>query len=323
MGMTRPKNKNMKAITYHQFGSADVLKLEEVAAPVAPANGVVVTMRASSVNIIDSRSRNGLMSPFVNKKFPKIPGADVAGVVSAVGANAKRFKVGDKVFGATNAFKGGAFAERVALTENQLAPLPPSLTFEQAAALPITGLAALLALRGLGKTKPGDEVLIYGSSGAAGLYAIQLAKHFGAHVTTVSGRAGAKVSKEMGADVALDYKAGPVKFAGRFDVIVDFSSQFPFAKARPHLKLTGRFIESSPTIPKFLGSLIANLFRAQKHLMLTAAAKTSELEFLSSLVEAGKLKVTIAKTYPLAAAKPAFLEQEKGGTVGKIVVSVA
>ena len=310
----------MKAITYHQFGSAEVLKLEEVAAPTAPVNGVVVRMLASSVNVIDSRSRNGLMSPFVNKKFPKIPGADVAGVVSAVGANTKRFKVGDKVFGATNAFKGGAFAEQVALAENQLAPLPPLLTFEQAAALPITGLAALLALRGLGKTKAGDEVLIYGSSGAAGLYAVQIAKHFGARVTTVSGTAGAKVSKQMGADVALDYKAGPVKFSGKFDVIVDFSSQFPFEKARPHLKSTGRFIESSPTIPKFLGSLIANLFRSQKHLMLTAAAKTSELEFLASLVEAGKLKVTIAKTYPLTDAKQAFLEQEKGGTVGKIVV---
>ena len=313
----------MKAITYHQFGSAEVLALEEVAAPMVPDDGVVVTMRATSVNVIDSRSRNGLMSPFVNKKFPKIPGADVAGVVSAIGAHAKRFKVGDKVFGATNAFKGGAMAEQVALRENQLAPLPPSLTFEQAAALPITGLAALLALRGLGKTKSGDEVLIYGSSGAAGLYAIQLAKHYGAHVTTVSGTAGAKVSQDTGADVALDYKAGPVKFSGKFDVIVDFSSQFPFQRARPHLQPAGRFIESSPTIPKFLGSLIANVFRAQKHLMLTATARTSELEFLSSLVEAGKLQVTIAKTYPLAAAKQAFRDQEKGGTVGKIIVNIA
>lgn len=311
----------MKAITYHQFGSAEVLKMEEIPTPAPAANGVLVAMHASSVNVIDSRSRNGTMFPFVNKQFPKIPGCDIAGVVSAVGSDVKRFKIGDKVFGGTDAFKGGAFAEFVIVPEGSLAPIPSSLGFVEAAALPTTGLAALLALRGLGNTKPGDEVLIYGSSGAAGLYAVQLAKHFGARVTTVCGPQGVAISKAMGADMVLDYKAGEVKFTTRFDVIVDFSGNYPFAKARPYLKPSGHFVESSPTIPKFIGSMLANLFRTQKHLMLTATAKSEELEFLSSLAEDGKLRVTVAKTYPLSAAKQAFIEQEKGGTVGKIVVT--
>lgn len=311
----------MKTILYTRFGSPDVLSSGDLPSPVLQENGVLVSMRASSVNVIDSRSRQGLMSPFVDKKFPKVPGSDIAGVVSAVGPKATRFKMGDRVFGATNAFKGGAFAEEVALPEDSLALMPPSLDFPEAAALPITGLAALLTLRGLGRIKRGDEVLIYGSSGAAGLFAIQLATHFGARVTTVSGTAGTAASKAMGADRALDYRSGPVVLSGPFDIIVDFSGAFPFAKARKHLKRKGRFIESSPTIPKFLGSMVANLFRAKKHLMLTTKANSEGLELLASLVVAGKLRTTIARSYPLIDAKRAFIQQEKGGAVGKIVVT--
>jgi NADPH:quinone reductase-like Zn-dependent oxidoreductase len=311
----------MNAITYSRFGLPEVLKLENLPEPILGNGSVLIEVRASSVNVIDSRSRNGAMSPFVNKKFPKIPGADVAGVVQAVGAGVKRFRVGDTVFGATNPFKGGAFAERVALPEESLADMPRSLGFSEAAALPIAGLAALKALRDLGRVGIGDNVLIYGSSGAVGLFAVQLAKYFGVRVTTVSGTAGAEASRVLGADLALDYKAGPFALAEKFDVIVDFSGAFPFSKASRFLKRTGRFIESSPTIPMFLGSMIANLFRRRKHLMLTTAANSKDLEFLATLVDSGKLKTTIGRTYPLSEAKQAFIEHERGGTVGKIVIT--
>jgi NADPH:quinone reductase-like Zn-dependent oxidoreductase len=311
----------MNAITYSRFGLPEVLKLENLPEPVLGNGSVLVEVRASSVNVIDSRSRNGAMSPFVNKKFPKIPGADVAGVVQAVGAGVKRFRVGDTVFGATNPFKGGAFAERVALLEESLAHMPRSLGFSEAAALPIAGLAALKALRDLGRVGIGDNVLIHGSSGAVGLFAVQLAKYFGARVTTVSGTAGAGASRVLGADVALDYKAGPFALTENFDVIVDFSGAYPFLEASRHLKRNGRFIESSPTIPMFLLSMVANIFRNKKHLMLTTAANSEGLEFLASLVDSGKLKTTIAASYPLSEAKQAFIQHERGGTVGKIVVT--
>lgn len=311
----------MKALIYHQFGTAEVLHIEETPEPKLPENGVLVSLRATTVNVIDYRSRNGVLWPFVNKKFPKIPGVDVAGVVIAVGRKAKRFKIGDAVFGSTNPFQGGAFAEVVAVPESALAAKPEALSFNQAATLPIAGLAALQALRDLGQIKRNDTVLIYGSSGATGLYAIQLAKYFGAQVTAVSGTQGLAPSQAMGADVVLDYKAGPVVFNRRFDIILDLSSKFPFAQARQHLKPRGRFVETSPNIPKFIGSLLANPWRAQKNLMLQAASRPEDLELLASLVVNGNLQVTIAKVYPLIAAQQAFVDMEKGGTIGKIVVN--
>jgi NADPH:quinone reductase-like Zn-dependent oxidoreductase len=310
----------MKAVIYDRFGKADVLRLSEVAMPAAADNGVVVAMHATSVNVIDIRSRLGLLSPLVNKKFPKIPGADLAGIVASAGPKATSLKVGDRVFGATNVFKGGAFAEFVAVPEAALAKMPPSMSFEDAATLPIAGLAALYSLREMGNVGKGSRVLIYGSSGATGLFAIQLAKYFGANVTAVSGTGGVEAARAMGADVTIDYKAGPVRLEGPFDIIVDYAGVLDFRAARFQLAARGRFINASPTIPKVIGSKIANVFRRQKNQMLMTAAKSKDLAFLASLVEAGTLKVTIAKSYPLSEAKQAFLHHEAGGTVGKVVV---
>jgi NADPH:quinone reductase-like Zn-dependent oxidoreductase len=312
----------MKALIYRQFGTAEVLQIEDIPEPKLPDDAVLVNQRATTVNVIDSRSRNGSLWPFVNKKFPKIPGVDVAGVVVAVGRKVKRFQVGDAVFGGTNPFQGGAFAEVVAVSESMLTAKPETLSFDQAAALPIAGLAALQSLRDLGKVKQGDAVLIYGSSGAMGLYAIQLAKQFEAHVTAVCGTQGVSASNLMGADVVIDYKMEPVTFNRGFDTILDLSSKFPFTQARQYLKPEGRFVEPSPTIPKFIGSKLLNPFRRQKHLMLQTALRPDDLALLASLVASGKLKVTIAKIYPFTATKQAFIDMEKGGTVGKIVVSV-
>ncbi len=311
----------MKAITYDHFGEADVLRLTEVAMPTPADDGVIVAMHASSVNVIDIRSRLGLLWPLVNRKFPKTPGADVAGVVTSVGPGTTGLKVGDRVFGATNAFKGGAFAEFVAVREAALAKMPAAMRFEDAAALPIAGLAALYSLRELGGIRKGNRVLIYGSSGAVGLFAIQLARYFGAHITTVSGPGGVAPSQAMGADVTIDYKAGPVRLEGPFDIILDYAGVFAFAAARRHLAADGRFIDASPTIPKVIGSKIANVLRRQKNQMLMTAAKSADLAFLASLVEAGALKVTIAKSYPLSQAQQAFRHHEAGGTIGKIIVT--
>ncbi|MBS0659951.1 MAG: NAD(P)-dependent alcohol dehydrogenase [Verrucomicrobia bacterium] len=312
----------MQALVYRRFGGPEELRLEERPAPQPRRGEVLVRQHASSLNVIDARSRRGEMAPFVNGKFPKIPGADVAGIVEQVGPGASRYRPGDRVFGATNAFHGGAMAELVAVPESALAPLPPGLDFVQAAALPIAGLAALLAVRELAHTQRGDEVLIHGGSGAAGLFALQLAKLLGARVTTVSGAAGAAASRALGADATHDYREGPVEFSRKFDVILNFSSQYPFALARPQLTPRGRFVEASPTIPKVLGSLLANPFRRQKHLMLMASARTAPLTELAQAVQAGRLRVSIAQEFPLADATRAFREQEKGGTIGKIILRI-
>lgn len=312
----------MKAITYHQFGSVDVLNYEEVALPALPEDGVLVSQRASSINVVDYRARSGLLAPFVNKKFPKIPGADVAGVVTAVGSKVRGFSVGDAVLGATDPFKGGALAETVAVLAKNLVHLPSKISFTQAAALPIAAVAALESVRDLGGVKAGQNVLIYGASGAVGLYAVQLAKHFGAHVTAVSGAAGVEVLTKLGADVVIDYRKGPIKFARNFDVVIDYSSQFPFSTARAILTAAGRYVDASPNIPKFILSMIGNLFRRQKNLMLATATKAADLETIIDLVQKNVLTITVAKNFPLDQAKQAFTEMERGGTVGKIMVQV-
>lgn len=311
----------MKALVYHRFGNADVMNIEEIVSPPIPDNGVLIAMRASTVNVIDYLARNGVMAPMVNKKFPKIPGADVAGIVTEVGKNATHLKVGDAVFGFGSAFKGGSIAEQVALPESVLTKKPEALGFNEAAALPVTGLAALLALRDLGNVKQGDQVLIYGSSGAAGLFAVQLGKIMGAHVTAVCGTDGVATTQSMGADAVVDYKSGTVKFDRLFDIIIDFSNHFAFGKARMYLKPKGRFIDASPNIPKFIGSMLKNPFRSQKELMLQTTSRPKDLDYLALLATSGKLKITIAKIYPLAEAKQAFIEMETKGAIGKIVIT--
>ncbi len=312
----------MNAITYHQFGTLDVLQMESLPAPAVAPNQVLVRVRAASVNVIDSRVRDGKMGILVNKHFPKIPGSDLAGLIEGVGSGVKDFRPGETVFGATNSFAGGAFAEYAVVPESALAIKPADLSFEHAAALPVTALAALYSLRELGGVRPGSRVLIYGSSGGAGLYAIQLGKILNAHVTGVCGTNGVELCRRMGADIVLDHKAGQVPEQGSYDIVIDFSSHLPFEQARPLLTEDGRYIDSSPTIPHFIGSKIANPFRHQKDLMLQTEAKTEDLQYLASLVESGQLKVTIARTFALSEYREAFRLQEAGGVLGKIVVTV-
>lgn len=313
----------MKAVTYDRFGSLDELQLTERPDPVARTGEIVVSVRAASINVIDSRVRNGMMGPLVNGKFPKTPGADFAGIVAAVGPGVVGLKVDDEVFGATNPMVGGAFAESVAVDAEMVAPKPASLSFEEAAALPIAGLAALYSLRELGRTTAGQDVLIHGASGGVGLFAIQIAKHLGARVTAVTGTGAIAIVRGFGADEIIDYKAGGgSSFTRRFDVIINASGKLPFARGRSLLKGHGRLIEPSPSIPVFIGSKLANPFRRKQHLVLQTIARRAPLEYLGSLVSTGKLRPTIAQVVPLREVRQAFADVEKGGTVGKVILLI-
>ena len=308
----------MRKWVYRQFGAPEVLRLENVGEPAAPARGVVVALKAGALNVLDTRSRRGLMFPFVDRKFPKTPGIDVAGIVVSAGPGAT-LKPGERVFGAGSAFKGGAFAERVALPEAALAKIPDGLDFDAAATLPTTGLAALLAVRDLAQVTSGQRVLVHGGSGAAGLAAIQLARRASAQVTSVSGAEGCAAAREAGADVALDYRLRP-KLEGPFDAIFNFSGALPYARATALLTPAGRFVEASPTIPKFLGSLLANPLRARKHLMLQTTATTARLQELAALVAQGAVKTQVAAVYGFEDLPRAYADFERGGAVGKVVV---
>jgi NADPH:quinone reductase-like Zn-dependent oxidoreductase len=311
----------VQAYSYDKFGGAEVLHRGDLPAPVAGDRQVVVAVAARSINLIDIRVRSGMMGPLVNKRFPKVPGADFAGQVLAVGPGVTDLKVGDRVFGAADPFKGGSFAERLAVPANQVAPLPEAITLGDAAALPIAGLAALIAMRDLGKVRAGARVLIHGATGPVGLAAIQLAKAMGAHVTAVAG-AGIDLAQTLGADVTLDYRAGQAPAPGdRFDVILNASGKMPFAVGKALLAPRGCLVEPSPTIAVFIGSKIANLFRAQKHQALATVPRRADLGYLAELVLAGTFRPVVAATYGFDETLAAFAQVERGGVVGKVVVT--
>lgn len=311
----------MKALQYDTFGSAEVFHFADAPAPVAGAGEVVVGVVARSINLIDIRVRSGMMGPLVNRRFPKVPGADFAGTVLEVGRGVTDFKPGDRVFGAANPFVGGSFAEQLAVPVKQIAHMPDGLDLADAAALPIAGLAALVSIRDLGRVTGGSRILVHGATGPVGLAAVQIAKSLGAHVTAVAG-AGLEAAMGLGADVGLDYRtAQPIPSASRFGVILNASGKMPFAVGRPYLAAKGVLIEPSPTIPIFIGSKLANLFRLQKHLVLAVQPRRQDLDQLAAMVSAGELKPIIAATYRFDDAVAAFGQVEAGGVVGKVVVT--
>jgi NADPH:quinone reductase-like Zn-dependent oxidoreductase len=313
----------MKALSYDRFGPLDVLHMSEVPEPVPGKGQVLVSVRASSVNVIDNRIRAGRMGILVRKTFPKIPGADVAGLVKAVGPGVSGFKLGDEVFGAVDPFVGGAFAEAAVVPEGQLAPKPAGLDFLQAATLPIAGNAALTAIRDLGRTKRGDRVLVHGGSGAVGLFSIEIAKTMGAHVTAVGGASGAQAMATAGADVVVDYhKPEAGALTGPFDLILDASGAMSFSKGKALLSRGGVLVEPSPSIPLVIGSALANLLRSQKHRPLLAKPSREKLSQLARWAGEGTLRPVIATSVPLAEAREALALMEKGGVVGKVVVTL-
>jgi NADPH:quinone reductase-like Zn-dependent oxidoreductase len=311
----------LKAFLYDRFGDASVLHPAELPEPATADTEVLVAIEARSINLIDIRVRSGMLGPLVSKRFPKTSGADFAGTVAAVGGSVKDLRVGDRVFGAADPFKGGTFAERIAVPATQVARLPSALSPSDAAALPIAGLAALQSLRDLGGVKSDQAILIHGATGPVGLYSVQLAKLMGGHVTAV-GSAGLDVAREFGADVLIDYRKGRSISKGEpFDVILNASGKMPYAIGKAFLKSTGRLIEPSPTIPVFIGSKLGNLFRGRKHMVLATQVRRADLEYLAKLVGEAALKPVIAATFPFNDSLRAFALVERGGVVGKVVVT--
>src|SRR2546421_6870475 len=235
----------MKAIVYHEFGSPDVLRLEEVDKPVPNDNQILVKVRALSVNPLDWHFMEG--TPYLGRLRafgllkPKVErlGVDYAGTVEAVGKNITEFKPGDEVYG--NKF--GAFAEYVVATDKAMVLKPASLSFEQAASLPVAALTALQALRDSGKLQPGQKVLINGASGGVGTFAVQIAKAFGAEVTGVCSGRNVELVRSLGADHVIDYtKEDFTRRAERYDVILDNVGSQPLSGFRRVLMPKGKYV---------------------------------------------------------------------------------
>jgi NADPH:quinone reductase-like Zn-dependent oxidoreductase len=325
----------MKAIVYHDFGSPDVLRLEEVEKPVPNDNQVLVKVRAASVNPYDWHFMTGtpyIMRIGVGLLKPKDTrlGVDFAGTVEAVGKNVTQFKPGDDVFGA----KAGAFAEYVCGSERGLVMKPDNLTFEQAASVPIAGLTALQAVRDKGKVQPGQKVLINGASGGVGTFAVQIAKSFGAEVTGVCSGRNVELVRSLGADHVIDYtKEDFTKRAERYDLILDNVGNQPLSGFRRVLTPRGKYVvvggggvnDSRWTGPLVgvIKMLMVKRFVTQEMGMMLADMNRKDLTILADLIQAGKVKPVIDRTYTLGQLPEAMRYLEEGHARGKVVITVA
>ncbi len=326
----------MKAIVYHQYGSPDVLRLEEIEKPVPTDNQLLIRVRGASVNPLDWHYMEGI--PYLARLLafgllkPKMIrlGVDYAGTVEAVGKNVTQFKVGDEVYG--NRF--GAFAEYICASEKSLALKPVNLTFEQAASVPVAGITALQALRDNGKIQPGQKVLINGASGGVGTFAVQIAKSFGAEVTGVCSGKNAEMVRSLGADHVIDYtKEDFTKSGPRYDLILDNVVNRSLSECRGVLNPNGIYVmiggggvdddQWMGPLLRPIKALLMSRFVPQKMTVMLADVTNKDLTFLADLIQTGKVKPVIDRTYPLSQIPDAIRYLEEGHARGKVAITVA
>lgn len=324
---------SMRAMAQHRYGGPDVLQLEKRPLPTVSDDEVLVRVRAAGVDRGVWHLMAGL--PYLMRvvgfglRAPKnqVPGMDLAGTVAAVGRNVTRFHVGDEVFGVGK----GSFAEYAAAPEAKLAHKPANLSFEQAAALAISGMTALQGLRDVAKVQAGEKVLILGASGGVGSYAVQIAKALGAEVTGVASTSKLEVVRSLGVDHVIDYTREDITDSGtRYDVILDIGGNRSLSKLRRALKPRGRLVivggENGGRLfgglDRLLRAMLLSPFVSQTLLSFISGEKQEDLQTLKEMAEAGKLTPMIDRAFPLAEAADAVRYLEQGRARGKLVISV-
>lgn len=322
---------NMKAMVNTEYGTPDVLRMQEVARPTPKAEQVLVRVHAASLNTADYYLLKGepviarLMSG-IRKPKNIIAGTDFAGTVVEVGAEATRFRVGDAVFGDLSGAGFGAFGEYAAVPEKILALKPKNLSFEEAAAVPMACCTAFQGLR-QGKIQAGERVLIYGASGGVGTFALQLAKAFGAHVTAVCSTGKVALARELGADRVLDYTREDFLNSGeKYDLILAANGKRSLMEYRRGLKPAGRYVMTGGAMSQIFQALIFGpvmSIGSKKMSNLMAAPSSADLSELCGIIEAGKVTPVIDRCYPLAELREAFQYLSEGHARGKVVISVA
>jgi len=332
---TAAPNHPMKAIVYSDYGLSN-LKLENIEKPTPNDDQILVKVRAASVNPYDWHFVEGtpkiMRAMGVGLRKPKDTrlGVDFAGTVEAVGKNVTQFKPGDEVFGG----RGGAFAEYVCPRANRAVALKPAnVTFEQAASVNIAGITALQAVRDKGKVQQGQKVLINGASGGVGTFAVQIAKSFGADVTGVCSTRNVDLVRSLGADHVIDYtKEDFAKGAERYDVILDNVPNHTLSECRRVLNPKGKYVligGGGPNDSRWIGpfgriikTMVLSPFINQQMGMMMADANHDDLTILADMMQSGKMKAVIDRTYKLSEVPAAIAYLEEGHARGKIVITV-
>jgi NADPH:quinone reductase-like Zn-dependent oxidoreductase len=322
----------MKAMVFTQYGSPDVLQLQEIAKPTPKDNEVLIKVCATSVNAADWHLLRG--DPYLVRLLyglfkPKntILGADIAGRIEAVGQNVQRFRVGDAVFG-DNASRGfGGFAEYVCVQEDVLELKPTTLTFEQAAAVPMAAVTALQGLRNMGRIQAGQKVLIHGASGGVGTFAVQIAKALGAEVTAVCSTQKMEMVRSLGADHVIDYTREDFTQNGqKYDLIFAANGDRSIFEYKRALTPTGIYVMAGGAMRQMMESLFLgpwiSMMGTQKMVGLQAKPNQKDLAFINDLIKAEKVVPVMDRSYPLAEVPDALRYVEKGHAKGKVVIAV-
>jgi NADPH:quinone reductase-like Zn-dependent oxidoreductase len=316
----------VKAIVQNAYGSPDVLQLKEVADPLTKENEVLVRVHAAALNAGDIFSMRG--SPWLARfsvGFPKpkdyILGWDMAGRVEAVGEQVTRFRPGDEVFASCS----HTLAEYVCVAEDKAALKPANLTFAEAAAVPTAAITALQGLRDVGKAQAGQKVLINGASGGVGTFAVQIAKAVGAEVTGVCSTRNVEMVRSLGVDHVIDYtQENFTQGNRRYDLILDNVASHSFADLRRVLTPQGIIVPNSGHggMGYVLKAFALSPFTRQVASMYMASPNDKDLVVLQDLIEAGKVKPVIDRTYPLSQTPDAFRYLEESHARGKVVITV-
>jgi NADPH:quinone reductase-like Zn-dependent oxidoreductase len=324
----------MKAIVQDTYGPADVLELREIERPEVGENDVLVRVRAAGSgpdvwHIMTGQPYMARAALGFRRPKVRVRGWDVAGTVEAVGASVTDFRPGDEVMGVA---EGGSFAEYAVTSPDKLVPKPANLSFEQAAALPISGVTALQALRDKAHVQPGQTVLVIGAGGGVGTLAVQVAKAFGAHATGVASSSKLDLVRSIGADDVIDYTREDFTDGSmKWDVIVDTAGRRPLRQLRRALTPKGTLVVVGGdgggrwTGGFFRGMLrgpLVSPFVGQKLMGLNSKVTREDLQGVAELAEAGKLKPVIGHTYALSQTPEAIRELEAGHAAGKLVIAV-
>jgi NADPH:quinone reductase-like Zn-dependent oxidoreductase len=329
---TVPQGALMEAIVYCDYGSPDVLKIQNIEKPTPEDDQLLVRVRAASVNPLDWHYMRGtpyFMRMGAGLRRPKVTrlGVDFAGTVEAVGKNVQRLKPGDEVFGG----RTGAFAEYVTVREDRAVVLKPAtLTFEQAASVPVAAITALQALRDKGKVQSGQKVLINGASGGVGTFAVQIAKSFGAEVTGVCSTRNVDMVRSIGADRVVDYtKEDFTNSEQRYDLILDMVGNRSFSEYRRVMNPKGKYIMVGgppgrwiDPLPGVLSAFVLSRFVSQDIDIFLAQLNKQDLNMLGDLMQAGKVKPVIDRQYKLSEVPKAIGYVEEGHARGKVVIAV-
>ncbi|OMO94981.1 Alcohol dehydrogenase superfamily, zinc-type [Corchorus olitorius] len=322
----------MHAVQYSSYGGG-VAALKCVEAPIpSPKKGeVLLKLEATSLNPLDLKIQKGMMRPFLPRKFPHIPGTDVAGEVIKVGAGVKGFKAGDKVVAALGMASGGGLGEFAVAEESLTVARPPQVSAAEGSGLPIAGISAYQALTSAGVKLDGSgpqlNLLITAASGGVGHYAVQLAKLGNTHVTATCGTRNLDLIKSLGADEVLDYKtpdgASLKSPSGcKYDAVIQCASGFiPWSTLAPNLSTNGKVIQLAPSATVYMTYAVKKLTFSKKQLIpLHAEPNKKDLDYLIKLMQGGKLKTVIDSNHPLSKAEDAWAKCLDGHGTGKIIV---